>query len=136
MQRAIVVAAGLLLAACSSAPPPPPPYAPRPVAEVGRWQVWLEGSLVGYVVQLEIRDPSGPLPYYRVQDLRGRWLGHASMQGRFSRRVPFQDGEQDLGVWPMARGVAKLFEADAPAELRPVATEADARRADVRGGRP
>jgi hypothetical protein len=123
MPRNIAVAA-VLLVGCGSAPPPTPAYTPRPVVELGRWQVWIAGDLVGHVVQLEIRDPSGPLPYYRVQDLHGRWLGHASMHGRFSRRVPFQDQEQDLGVWPMARGVATLFEASAPAELRPVAVEA------------
>ncbi len=132
MPRTVTIAAALLLVGCGSAPPPPQPYAPRPVVEVARWQIWIAGELKGHVVQLEIRDPSGPLPYYRVQDAQGRWLGHATMQGRFSRRVPFEDGEQDLGVWPMARGVAKLFEADAPAELRPVAAEADARREDVR----
>jgi hypothetical protein len=131
MPRTITLAA-LLLVAGGSAPPPPQPYAPRDVVEVGRWQVWITGEQVGSVVQFEIRDPSGPLPFYRVLDLQGRWLGHATMQGRFSRRVPFQDGEQDLGVWPMARGVARLFEADAPAQLRPVAVEGDARRADVR----
>lgn len=131
MPRTITIAATLLLVGCGSAPPPPPPYAPRAVVEVGRWQVWIAGAQVGSVVQFEIRDPSGPLPFYRVLDLQGRWLGHATMQGRFSRRVPFRDGEQDLGVWPMARGVAQLFAADAPAELRPVAVEADARRADV-----
>jgi hypothetical protein len=128
MPRTIVALVGLLLAACGSTAPPPQPYAPRPVVEVDRWQIRIDGAPVGHVVQLEIRDPSGPLAFYRVLDADGRWLGHATMQGRFSRRVPFQEGEQDLGVWPMARGVAKLFEATSPAELRPVAVEADARR--------
>lgn len=124
------MAGALVPVACAGRPPLPPPYAPRPVVELGRWQVWSDGRLVGHVVQLEIRDPGGPLPFYRVQDLHGRWLGHASPRGRFSRRVPFQDQEQDLGVWPMARGVAKLFDATAPVELRPVAVEAVARRGD------
>lgn len=118
------LASALLLSACASPPPPNPPYAPRPVVELGRWQVWIGGEQVGLVLQLEIRDPGGPLPFYRIQDLQGRWLGHASVHGRFSRRVPFEDQEQDLGVWPMARGVAHLFAAEAPAELRPVAVEA------------
>ena len=116
------------LAGCASTPPSPPPNSPRPVVELARWQVAQGQDVIGYVVQLEIRDPSGPLPFYRVQDLHGRWLGYATMNGRFSRRVPFQDREEDLGVWPMARGVAKLFDADVPLTLRPVAVEADARR--------
>ena len=118
----------LLSAGCAAAPEAQHPYAPRQVVELGRWQVWSAGELIGHVVHLEIRDPEGPLPYYRVQDLKGRWLGHASAQGRFSRRVPFEDGEQDLGVWPMAQGVARLFEAAAPVSLKPVAVDADARR--------
>jgi hypothetical protein len=41
--------------------------------------------------------------------------------------VPFQDREEDLGVWSMARGVGKLLDAS-DVQLRPVAIEADARR--------
>lgn len=125
------IALHLLLAACAGAPPAPAPYAPRPVVERGRWQVWGDGALLGHVVQLEIQDPSGPLTYYRVQDTRGSWLGHASAHGRFTRRVPFRDEEQDLGVFSMARGVARLFEATAPVELRPVVVDADLRRGDL-----
>lgn len=124
MPRSLAIAAVLSFAACASEPPPPPPYAPRPVVEVARWQVWSRGEQVGSLVQFEIRDPKGPVPFYRILDLQGRWLGHATLQGRFSRRVPFQDGEQDLGVWPLARGVAELFEASAPVDLKPVPVEA------------
>jgi hypothetical protein len=123
-----VLLASAVLAACHSATPPPSPYAVREVAELARWQVFAGDTAIGYVLQLEIRDPKGPLPYYRIEDLQGRWLGHATANGRFSRRVPFQEREEDLGVWPMARGVAKLFDASAPVDLRPVAIEADARR--------
>ncbi|MEO6593855.1 MAG: hypothetical protein ABIP94_03785 [Planctomycetota bacterium] len=119
--------AASLLAACAVPPSPQPPYAARPVVELARWQVMDGETLLGYVRHLEIRDPKGPLPYYRVEDAQGRWLGHASEVGRFSRRVPFQDDEEDLGVWPMARGVAKLFEASADVALRPMAVDADAR---------
>jgi hypothetical protein len=97
------------------------------VVELARWQVTSGGQVIGYVRQLEIRDPQGPLPYYRIEDLHGRWLGHASEFGRFSRRVPFQDREEDLGVLSMARGVGKLLDAS-DVQLRPVAIEADARR--------
>jgi len=98
------------------------------VVELGLWQVWDGPKAIGFVRHLEIRDPKGPLPYYRIEDLQGRWLGHASEHLRFSRRVPFQEQEEDLGVWSMGRGVQKLFEASAPLELKPVAVEADARR--------
>jgi hypothetical protein len=95
---------------------------------VARWQVWNGQELIGYVGKHEIEDPAGPLPFYRIEDVQGRWIGHATANGRFSRRVPFADHEQDLGVWPMARGVARLLEASSPVQLRPVAVEARARR--------
>src|SRR5688572_14975374 len=83
--------AGLLLAACSGTEPPPQPsYAPREVVELQRWQVLRGDAQIGWVKQLEIRDPAGPLAYYRIEDLDGRWLGHATDGLRFSRRVPFQ----------------------------------------------
>jgi hypothetical protein len=116
------------LAGCQSSPPAPPPHAPRPVVELARWQVWEGDRVVGYVRHLEIRDPSGPLPYYRIEDPNGRWLGHASATGRFTRRVPFEEEEQDIGVWSMPRGVGELVEAKSPVRLQPVPVEADARR--------
>jgi hypothetical protein len=118
-----------LLAACTGTPPPPAlPHAAREVVELQRWQIVQDGAPVGVVRQLEIRDPKGPVPYYRVEDLSGRWLGHATANGRFSRRVPFQSEEQDLGVWSLEQGVAKLLEAAVPLELRAMPVEADARR--------
>ena len=68
-----------LFAACSSAEPPPqPPQAPRLVVELQRWEVIDAGKAIGVIKQLEIRDLSGPLAYYRIEDLDGRWRGHAS----------------------------------------------------------
>ena len=123
-----VVAAVLAVAACAGAPPVNPAYSARPVVELARWQV-LDGERpVAVVRQLEIRDPQQPVMFYRVEDLAGRWLGHATANGRFTRRVPFQEEEQDLGVWSLARGVALLVEASAPVQLKPQAVEADARR--------
>ena len=123
--RRTTVMAACLLVACSAPPPStPPPYAAREVVTLGRWLVRSEGNVVGQVVQLEIRDPSGPIRFYRVQDTQGRWLGHATEAGRFSRRVPFQDDDQDLGVYGMARGVALLFDASAPVQLEAVAVDA------------
>jgi hypothetical protein len=115
------------LAACNAAPDAHP-LAPRAVVELARWQVFDGEQAVGIVRQLEIRDPTGPIGYYRVEDTHGRWLGHASDTLRFSRRVPFQDAEQDLGVWSMSQGVARLIDAKADVRLQPIAVEADARR--------
>jgi hypothetical protein len=123
-----LLAASFGSVACHGTEPAPLPSAARPVVELGLWQVWDGSTAIGFVRHLEIRDPKGPLPYYRIEDLHGRWLGHASEQGRFSRRVPFADEEEDLGILPMARGVQQLFEASTPLELKPVAVEADARR--------
>ena len=124
----LLAALAAALAACASDPPPLPAYAPRQVVDLERWEVWSDGHLVGQVRKLEIRDPAGPIAFYRVLDLQGRWLGHASNEGRFTRRVPFRDDEEDLGVWPMARGVAELFDAKAPVELKAIAVDADAKK--------
>ena len=121
-------ALSMLLTDCAAAPTPPPAYAPRAVVELARWQVFDGERLLGQVRQLEIRDPQGPLAFYRIEDVHGRWLGHATQNGRFSRRVPFQEQEEDLGVWSLARGVAELVDAKATVRLQPVPVEADARR--------
>lgn len=122
------VATALLVAACGGAPPANPAYSARPVVELARWQV-LDGERpVAIVRQLEIRDPAEPVMFYRVEDLAGRWLGHSTSNGRFSKRVPFEAEEQDLGVWSLARGVTLLLEASAPVHLKPLAIDADARR--------
>lgn len=101
-----------LAAACSAPPPPQPAYAPRPVVELGRWAVSQSGHQLGWLALLEIQDPAGPLRFYRIETLHGQWLGHATLQGRFSRRVLFRDEEEDLGLHPMARGLELLLEAD------------------------
>ena len=124
-----LLVASYLCSACGSNPPPPPlPSAARPVAQLGLWQVWEGKTAIGFVRHLEIRDPTGPLPFYQIEDAQGRVVGHATEQGRFSRRVPFQENEEDLGVWPMARGVQKLFERTGPLELKPAPVEADVKR--------
>lgn len=125
----LLAASAALLAACANDPPPSlPPMAPRQVAELARWEVWSDGVRLGHLLELEIRDPAGPIVFYRVLDEKGRWLGHADAQWRFSRRVPFQEQEQDLGVWAKERGVAELFDAKATVELKPIAVEADAKK--------
>jgi hypothetical protein len=123
-----LLGACLMLAACGSQPPPPPPSAARPVVELARWQVRDAGRELGLLIHFEIQDPSGPVRFYQIEDQQGRILGSATEQGRFSRRVPFQENEQDLGVWSLARGTAKLFEAGADVELRPVVVDADAKK--------
>lgn len=110
----------------------PVDYVPRRVVEVERFAVHDGGELLGTLVHLEIQDPQGPLRFWRVENRSGAWLGHASEALRWSRRVPFRDDEEDLGVWPMARGVAQLVgRPDAALELRalPVAAPAAADRA-------
>ena len=96
------------LAACGGAPPARPPQVAREVVAGPVHEAYDGTQLVAVVRRLEIRDPSGPIAFYRIEDPRGRWLGHATAQGRFSRRVPFREEEEDLGVLAMARGVAEL----------------------------
>jgi len=115
-------------AACSAPPPAPPPLQVLRVVELGRWQAFDGESPLGHLIQLEIRDPSGPVRFYQIEDAAGRIVGTATAAGRFSRRVPFQEEEQDLGVWALPRGVALLFDLGRTVDLRLVAVEADARR--------
>jgi hypothetical protein len=113
------------LGACAGAPPPaPPPLAPRQVTELARFLAFDGPIQVAVVRKLEISDPAGPVAFYRIEDLRGRWLGHATSQGRFSRRVPFRDDEEDLGVLAMARGVAELVGVAQPVRLQPAPVDA------------
>jgi hypothetical protein len=107
-----------------------PDYLPRLVVEIERYDILHSGTVLGAVVLLEIEDPSGPLRFWRIENRNGAWVGHATAVGRFSRRVPFRDDEQDLGIWPMRKGVARLLEVDGSVELRPapVAVPAAARR--------
>lgn len=116
---------GLGLAGCETPEPEPPEYRPRKVVELERWQVRAGDSDLGELVKFEIQDPEGPVLFYRVLDERGRWVGHADANGRFSRRVPFQEEEQDLGVWSLQRGCALLFESEQPVTLAVKAAEAD-----------
>lgn len=130
-RHAVVFATAAMLVGlggCASEPKAPEPYMARPVVELARWQAFDGSEPVAVLLHLEIQDPSGPVPFYQVQDLQGRWLGHATEQGRFSRRVPFEDVEEDLGVWSLATGVGKLVDAKGKLELRPVPVEAAARR--------
>ena len=56
------------------------------------------------------------------------------MDLRFSRRVPFQEEEESLGIYPMARGLAALYEVENPVDLtlldRASASEASIPRRD------
>lgn len=126
----LVLGLALISGGCATERPALSPYSARPVVELARWQVFDGAAMVGMLIHLEIQEPGGPIPYYRIEDASGHWIGHATEKGRFSRRVPFQDAEQDLGLWSLPQGVAKLVEAKEAVELRPVVVDADARRSD------
>jgi len=98
------------------------------VVELARWAAWDGDRLLGELVLLEIRDPAGPIRLYQVEDAAGRLVGSASEAGRWSRRVPFRDEEEDLGLWSRERGVAALFDCPAPVVLRSKPVAASARR--------
>jgi hypothetical protein len=110
------------LAACTSTygKPKAYDYVPRDVVEIARFEVRSGAEVVGLLLQLEIRDPSGPLRYWRVETTAGAWAGHATEQGRFSRRVPFREDEEDLGMWPMTQGVARVLGIAGPVRLQAV----------------
>ena len=120
MRVQLISCAVLTLVACTSEVrrvSNSPVYAPREVVEVTRWNVQHEGEDLGYLVLLEIRDPEGPIRFYRVENRGRQWVGHVALDGRFSRRVPFQEDEQDLGIYSMNNGLAVLYQVDEGAEL-------------------
>ena len=120
MRVGLISCAGLILVACTSQVRQvenTPAYVPREVVEVTRWNVQHEGEDLGYLVLLEIRDPTGPIRFYRVENRGHQWVGHVALDGRFSRRVPFQEDEQDLGIYSMNNGLAALYQLDQGAEL-------------------
>ncbi len=107
----LVLLAAFALQACAGAPRPSP-YQVRNVREISRFAVQRGGQQLGYVVSLVIEDPAGGagVQFFRVENQAGQWVGEASTSGRFTRRVPFRDEGEDLGIHPMAVGVAKLFD--------------------------
>lgn len=109
-------------------------YAPREIVELDAWLVQHGGVDLGFLVKLEIRDPAGPIEFYRVLNVGRQWLGHATRDLRFSRRVPFQEEEEGLGMYPMRRGLAVLYQVEDPVDLtlleRASASEASILRRD------
>ena len=96
-------------------------YRPRAVVEVSRWAIREGGELQGHLVLLELRDALGPLRYYRVENLHGEWAGHVTLEGRFSRRVPFSADEDVLGYYAMSEGLQLLLGTGRPVALEEVA---------------
>ncbi len=137
---ALVALAPLLgLAACQTRTLPAPAPIERPVTEVERWAVHRPaaegGEQLGWLVLVQFEDPAGPILYYRVENLRRQWVGHATLAGRWSRRVPFAATEEDLGLRPMAQGLQALFASAGPPTIAG-APAAAAVEAAVRGRPP
>ncbi len=115
--------------------PSPHDYVPRTVVELERLDLFFRGERIGELVRYEIQERPGradseAIRFWRVLSPAGAWIGHVSDQGRFSRRVPFRDEEQDLGIYPMAEGLAALIGVAGPVQLtaKPAAVEAAAAR--------
>ena len=119
-----------MLSGCANDPPPrQPDYAAREVVELERWDIVADGRNAGLLRRYEIRDPTTPVRFWRIENAHGAWVGHVTDRGWFTRRVPFRESEEDLGIWPMKAGVARLLDAGA-VELRPVALDAVMRKSD------
>ena len=98
-----------LLAACTGTPPPPAlPHAAREVVELQRWQIVQDGVPVGVVRQLEIRDPKGPVPYYRVEDLSDLLSQHRMAQDTLQNRVTTLTQERAAEQAQMQERLKKL----------------------------
>ena len=127
----LVLAFGL--AACQSAPESHP-YATRPVRELDAWSVTsADGRLLGRVTLLEIQDPRGAVRMYWAENQSRQWLGYADEQLRFYRRLPFVENESFVGMYPMEKGLALLYEEVGPVRVAPLrANRAGVDRAGVR----
>jgi len=97
------------------------------VVDLARFAVSKEGRRLGTLVHREIRDPRGPVRYYLVENESGQWLGYADAEGRFYRYEPFRASERFLGMYPMDRGLALLYEVTTPLHIT-----ADERRGGAR----
>jgi hypothetical protein len=115
-----------LVVACA-APPRPDPLAPRAVREVARFDATDAAGLpLGRVLLLEIDDPVMPIRRYRVENAAGQWLGYLDANLGVHQRQPFEVEEVFLGVYPMEKGLALLYEVVGPVRLTPVETDRDA----------
>ncbi|MDA0373103.1 MAG: hypothetical protein O2865_04920 [Planctomycetota bacterium] len=104
-----------------SAPLRPDPLAPRAVREVARFEACDHaGSALGRVLLLEIEDPVLPVRRYRVENVAGQWLGYLDANLGVHQRQPFEVDEVFLGVYPMEKGLALLYEVEGPVRLTPV----------------
>jgi hypothetical protein len=67
------------------------------------------------------------LRYYRAENRGHQWLGYVDLDGRVFQRLPFEEHEVFLGIYPMEKGLALLYEVDRPVRVlweRPGAREA------------
>lgn len=111
--------------------PGPGPLDPRPVVELESWRAEIDGDAIGRVVLIEIQDREQPTRMYRVESRNGQWLGWVDLTGRVWQRVPFELEDVFRGLYPMEKGLALLYEVDAPVRLVPegtTAAEATARK--------
>jgi hypothetical protein len=116
---------GLLLACV--APGQPDPLAPRAVREVARFESSDEaGRPLGRVLLLEIDDPVMPIRRYRVENVAGQWLGYLDANLGVHQRQPFEVEEVFLGIYPMEKGLALLYEVEGPVRLTPVELDREA----------
>ena len=111
--------ATLLVAACEQLPTPLAAGAPRPVTSLDYREVFAEGRLLGTLHHLAIEDPRQRIVFWRAESLDHQYLGFADAQGRFYQRVPFEERERFLGIYPMEHGLQLLYETDARIELGP-----------------
>lgn len=126
--RSIPCLALVLVAGCAGAPPPDD-LAPRPIHELGQWEVRAAGRPLGEIVEMEIEDPRAGPPFFQVRNAKGQWLGYIDADGRVFRRVPFSMEDQFAGIHPMEKALELLYEVPGPLELVPVGPAAGARSA-------
>lgn len=118
--RAFLILLPGIVLGCT-APARPDPLAPRTVREVARFDASdPSGHPLGRVLLLEIEDPVLPIRRYRVENAAGQWLGYLDANLGVHQRQPFEVDEVFLGVYPMEKGLALLYEVEGPVRLTPV----------------
>jgi hypothetical protein len=95
-----------------------PDGAPRPVQELGLWQVELDGREVGRVKRIRIEDPVQPKELYKVEHADGQHAGWIDLSGRAWRDEPFHREMVLVGMDSMAASVRDLLDLRRLPELR------------------
>lgn len=104
------------ISGCASEPPTRE-FSGYPVVELSRRELFSEGRLIGYLRELEIQQPTASIRFFRVENPSSGWVGNIDSFGRFFKRVLFKEDLVAIGMFPMHKGLGRLFDLDSPIRI-------------------